>query len=610
MAINQFNFSNRDIEDLADSMSKMLSSSTGIYELVDNSVSHNNYDNSDFDELLQYAINVFEFMDIKAESEDRDGPFGNKFNDNVKTAIQIAAGEFINADNELYADLSNAEADKVDDLSGRYSQLMDVVERGEMPSNRRQRREERRRDRGRDRGRERGRNNDSVEVHRNRPREERKERGARNNSRRDSSNRAEPQYANPQAEREERKDRESRDSRRNNNKKLSREERSNRLIAGNEDSGSTRRRNDDVETPKSEVYDARKSPAVASVKAGTFKAKAFDTNTHGLYHIVSDNEVLEVVTEKDENMEPYSLHELGASPFNNGSNGKIIPTMKLKDIPPMGDDVLLEANPIIKINDPLVIIGRTFGIDVTSDMDKVVSDAQFTLTPVTNLFNLVIPTEVLDKIKPLSDNTTFMDWLKSIREIKSNLNSHTNRGGILSTFLTIINKRLTSLVNQLLAMVVDSETRLTHFYDDYESALAWLEEPEQAQEYTAWCDCERQLLVRNLSVKRVSEPKVEDGEEGVNGVSIYTKLEFSNEALYVNSYGEMPLDSLHFSERNQIADITFAEVPEFYVACERMVTYRNNHMKMAQIIFSDSFDNNYVILAAGNGASRIRALQQ
>lgn len=348
-----------------------------------------------------------------------------------------------------------------------------------------------------------------------------------------------------------------------------------------------------------EIVDSRKS----AISLKQSDAELFNPSTHCLYQIASGNTVTEKLDLRKSNMEPYSEHELGQSPYNkNSGNGKVIPTVNLLSLPPLGDDENIKKETNVSINDEVVVNNRSFKVDMTSDLYKLIGNTPYTITPIRNIYTMTIPTEAikLADIK-LEENKTFNDWKVSLDKLKECLTKENNRGGLLTTFMSVVDERLKELVNTLLAILVPVPARINHFQHDFDECWAYLSEPKNSRIFTAWVDCERALVASGISVAEIKPAK--DKESG-NSIVV-----FENKLIYVNAYGEIPQENIVFNDQNKVADVTYDRVPEFYTACDRIIAYRNNHCKMATVMLVDSFNNKYSILAGPVGATRIRAMQ-
>lgn len=596
MAIETYNIDASDVEVIAKDMASALSVANGdMYIAIDDIVSVNDYDNKDFDALLQNAVIVAEYLEMVAEDKDADSIFERGYEKALKNIVPIACAVFVMEDEDLADELSDREYNNSKKVAAKFEEMVEAVEDGELPK-----RGSRRRGRGRDeeesrgsrRGRSRRKNRrdseDGVRVHRNRSREERDE------SRRGRSNKTVGDgYANPAAEKrkeEEERKREERANRRNSTRV--RGNRARQCMAGEEESESPR-------NVAREVHNVSKLRPV--VPTGQFEAVAINPKVQAVFLEQTDDGIVSVVDKLGENMESYAEHELGAVPFNSGRNGKVIPRCNFSNVPPLGDNAAIEISPVVHVNDKIEINSRGFDLSVISDMDKVVSEHPFTITPITNTFSMAMPMRVLRE-GILVECPTFNDWHKTLQQLaRLMVDNNSPSNTVLATFITVVNKRLTSLVNELLSIAVDSQTKIGSFYEDYQSAYEWITAPQQAREYTVWSDCERAMIANAMAMK------VEAWDEDTT--EQYGQVTFTTSVLYVSAYGEVPHDELYFNRKNAIADINFDNVPEFYTACERLVTYRNNNHRMSQIVIGDSFDNNYLVLAGPQGSSRIRAMQ-
>lgn len=352
-------------------------------------------------------------------------------------------------------------------------------------------------------------------------------------------------------------------------------------------------------TPKVEKFEFRKSP----ISQMDTIAELFNPRVDTLYHVKNSNKYVLEVDKKGHDVEKYSAHELGVSPINQSRNGLIIPSVELVEVPPLGDDNNISEEPNIRINEMETIGSRAFELSISSIAHRITTDAAFTITPIRNVVTLPIPTSVLKGSGLEVDGPkTFNAWKSILDNLKSKIQTveRNEVKSVLTSFISVIDKQLAKLTTELLSVVVGVDTYISNFQSDFNECWKFLKEPENAQMYTAWCDSQRAVLTNGLSVSSIEDAKEAD--------SAYSIVSFESLTLHVNMFGEVPQDTIAFSTRRKLATVEYKRVPEFYTACERLISYRNNHYKMANVMISDSFDNHYLVFAGQNGASKITAM--
>lgn len=330
-----------------------------------------------------------------------------------------------------------------------------------------------------------------------------------------------------------------------------------------------------------------------------------------------------VFNPKDDPMEPYAQHELRSSLIVNRSGERIIPLVDFGNTPEVAVKEIVENEPSIQeITNPVNMISE--GYPSTESLQTLFRGTHdVTMVRVNQYGVRSVPTSVMPLLDGFHNFKSFDQWheaLTKLVEESYRLTSENDPNAWhLVHFNSVLNRDLTELFNQMLALIDDKGGKIDSFVDDYHRAgdnsntvRYWLYSPGSEDVLKYFQTLESEFIRHNygtldekevarLQAEGVLDPDMVNTEEN-------TFMYIRRRWLVVNYRGSILNENLQMAA-GSVCGVDYNTTPDFYNACAKFVRARNTRLSMGNILLTDTSSVSILLLAGRRDGAAMRAIR-
>lgn len=562
MAIDiPFNLSDRLVKDITnDTIREIQTSRDPLAKVVDDYVCGSNYNNDDFDDLVQIVLNC---MSIAAEQYDRKGYDIDRddkcYQDALDQSLPVGISVFCFRTRRLQDDLDDREYNQCRDITDGYR---DSIERQVDFE-----------------GRNRGRNDrDRGRSDRNRDRD-RGDRNDRRDNRRDDRNDRDRSFRRPDRDNR----RVSRDEgrpatseRRNTTPRREEPRRNERSSRG----GDTERTPREVRVEPVKVT-LPMSPNMAVTAAQDRDGAGFVINPQKQSITITPTRGTDGV--EGIVMEPYEKHELGLAVVVPKDDGIVVPLVDFTATPEFLDkESVAQATNLVVVKEHQVVEDVMFNLNYlvsqvrSYQRSKVANNADL-LVPASNVASFKLPAELHDTFSTLVEVNTFALYyrlLSTIRDYLTGSNGEIGRQELSGMYLAL-STHIRTLLNEFLRINFGDFKIDGEFVDDWNDVKNFVDETPDVR--TLFYAEEVRFLETNAGYKQTA--KEEDGTFSIRITAKYLVMAYNK---YFLGNTVLP------SRRGHYCRVDAATTIEYYNACAKLMRLRNTHYPNCPVVMLDS----------------------
>lgn len=539
----------RDIQTSRDPLAKV----------VDDYVCGSNYNNDDFDDLVQIVLNC---MSIAAEQYDRKGYDIDRddkcYQDAFNQSIPVGISVFCFRTRRLQDDLNDREYNQCRDIDDGYrdsiERQVDFEGRGRNGRNSRNDRERGRNDRNRDRDYRDNRNDrdydrgrsSSRRPDRDNRRTNRDEGRPATSERRNTTPRREEPRRNERSDRNERNDRSQREVRVEPIKVT-------------------------LPLPPNMAVTAAQGREGAGFVINPQKQSIVITPTRG-------TDGVEGIV-----MEPYEKHELGMAVVVPKDDGIVVPLVDFTATPEFLDkESVAQTAGLTVVKEPQVVEDVMFNLNYLVSQvrayqrSKVPNNADL-LVPANNVATFKLPAAMFDTFSSLPDVNTFALYhrlLSTIRDYLTNSNGEVGRQELSGMYLAL-STHIRTLLNEFLRINFGDYSIDGEFVDDWNDVKNFVDETPDVR--TLFYAEEVRFLETNAGYEQTA--KEEDGSFSIRITAKYLVMAYNK---YFLGNTILP------SRRGHYCRVDAANTIEYYNACAKLMRLRNTHYPNCPVVMLDS----------------------
>lgn len=566
-----FNLNEALIDDIIkDTIHDLSTARDPLTQDVDDYVKARNYDNDDFDELMQIVVNCVSIGEEQVARDRYDIERDQAAYDQVlNAAIPVAISVFAYRVKAISDRLPDRDFNECEDIADKYKRdierNVDFDGRGSRGGRDRDRGGRGGRNRDRDRG---GRDRDRDRGGRDRDRggrdreESRSRRGGRTDRSRGSDRPASAERRETAASRPEREE-STRGSRRNREERVEREVRPVRLP-----------------DPQPQVLPLARNASINT--ADDMQNAGFVINPKKQRIVAiheQSGEIVEGIV-----MEPYEMHELGIAVTVPKDDGIVIPLVDFTDTPEFLDKESVKSKGGLamvteqqSVNDVMFSLGymvshiRSYQRNTVKDKDLIV--------PVVNVASFTLPPELFETFSELKSVATFEDYYKLLSAIRNYLSG--NGGDLgrteLSAMYMSFSTHMRNCLNEFFRINFSGQNIDGDFVTDWPDVRDFIEDPDNSDVGDYFRREERRYLAANAKYA-LSEQR-EDGKFDVIVTANYLVMAYNKYFL-----GNIVLPS----RRDVYCKVDVATTPEYYNACAKLMRLRNSQYEYSPVVMLDN----------------------